>query len=1604
MAISSGEVARAVVAASVALLLLSGFAGLDQGPASVGLGASAAPPSTLRIGSVQEPDTMNPFVGVLDASYSIYASVYDLLVGIGDDLTPVPQLATNWTVSADRLTWTFNLFPGVVWHDDTATTPRPFTSADVKFTYEYIQTCRLSLFLSYVGDPTDPNVGYIRSITTPTPTQVVITTNKPKANMLSLYIPIVPQHIWSQVSCAQAKQGYKNEPPIGTGMYTFVEWRKGQFLRLALNNRYHFLQPLQDYVDEIIYRFYNTDVAVLNDFLAGNLDATNALQPQQFLSLPLDIDGGTTNPDADPDPDITKFVQDMIDLSMLGFCSATDAVLAQYGASGDRHWLALNLTIRQAVANAINKTRLVDTIWSGLDAATGQNRSLARAGSSLIPPATPFWHYNVTAQEELGFSLAQGAARLSDPAGDGWTTTDGNPPNAVGSNLDPNAANNRDGFGDTNGDGVRDVIDMAYVAAQNPEAAPQLNRAVRGSAANRLTFGLWIINSDVEAQAATTEFVPKLASIGIEAVVKKVSSAQMLALSLACDYDWYIWGWIFDVDPDFGLSVLSTGQILGWQDAWYSNATYDAWYVQQQQEVDLNQRQTIVRAMQRLVYRDQPYNVLWYPSLYTVVRSDRFTNWGDWATHSGLGLTGYGNVFTMLRVTPVFTVSNQCPTVVLIDAPVQPRVVDVGSLEAFNGTALDPEGDALTWTWVWADGNTTLVNTSAGNSSLTVIHAWSLPGDYNITLTVTDALCGGSTSSLPVWVQVVPLPPVVGWIAGTVTDASAGAPIPGATVSVSPGGASVTTAFDGTYNVTVAPGTYNVSSVKALYVPLTLSGTVLANATTMLNFPLLPAPGWVAGTVTDAFTGAPIGSGVVTVMPGGVNTTTAVDGTYNVSVSPGTYTVTASRAFYTPSSQSVTVTSNATSTANFALSPGAGWIAGAVTDAATGSPIAGATVVVMPGGASVTTAFDGTYNVTVAPGMYNATASKALYVSQSQALSVTSNATTSANFPLSPAPGWIAGTVTDATTGFPLAGVLVTAAPGGANATTALDGTYNVSVAPDTYTVTASKPTYAPSSRSAVVASNATTTVDFQLAPAPGWIGGRVADVATGSPLGGVSLKVVDGTGTEYPGVTAADGTYNLTVPPGTYTVIVVLAPGYVNQTLSGAGVLTGQTTTVDFQLQREMGWLAGRVTDTATGAPIADATVVVMPGGASATTAFDGTYNVSVAPGTYTVTASMTLFVPQSIGATVVHAMTTAVNFPLSPQPGWIAGTITDAATGARLGGVTLKAVDASGQEYAATTAADGTYNLTLPARTYSVIVISAPGFVNQTRASIGVVSGQTAQVNFQLQPERGWIAGTVTDAATVAPLAGVALKAVSATGTEYPGSTSAVGAYNLTVPPGTYTVIVVLAAGYVNQTRAGVAVANAQAIQIGFALLAQSGWIAGQITDAASNAPLAGVVVRAVDAAGREYIAVTAADGSYNITLPPGTYTLRTDPVSGYSGQSRAGVNVTSGRGVQVELRLEPVAPTSGIGTEALFAGGAIAAIVAAGLALLLLRRRKRETPSREGARERVAAPPADDKTDAIPPPPTVEDTPEAIPPPPPPEEQPETIPPPPTPPPPL
>ena len=52
--------------------------------------------------------------------------IYDTLFAVDDKLEVKPQMVESWTVSDDKLTWTFTLRDGLKWHDG-----QPVTTADV---------------------------------------------------------------------------------------------------------------------------------------------------------------------------------------------------------------------------------------------------------------------------------------------------------------------------------------------------------------------------------------------------------------------------------------------------------------------------------------------------------------------------------------------------------------------------------------------------------------------------------------------------------------------------------------------------------------------------------------------------------------------------------------------------------------------------------------------------------------------------------------------------------------------------------------------------------------------------------------------------------------------------------------------------------------------------------------------------------------------------------------------------------------------------------------------------------------------------------------------------------------------------------------------------------------------------------------------------------------------------------------------------------------------------------------------------------------------------------------------------------------------------------
>jgi hypothetical protein len=211
------------------------------------------------------------------------------------------------------------------------------------------------------------------------------------------------------------------------------------------------------------------------------------------------------------------------------------------------------------------------------------------------------------------------------------------------------------------------------------------------------------------------------------------------------------------------------------------------------------------------------------------------------------------------------------------------------------------------------------------------------------------------------------------------------------------------TAGTGGVNVTF-PSSANISP-PGYYMLFLLNSAGVPSVANIINIggsapPPPPSTGTIAGSVTNISTGG--GLSGATVSYSGGSTTTTSSGNYTLSnVAAGTYKVTASRTGFLARSSNVTVSSNATSTANFALAT-AGKIAGVV-KSTTGAALSGVTVKITGGKVATTvtttTSSTGNYGTTWIPiGSYTVTISKTGRTTQSKTTTVNTGATTTLNF------------------------------------------------------------------------------------------------------------------------------------------------------------------------------------------------------------------------------------------------------------------------------------------------------------------------------------------------------------------------------------------------------------------------------------------------------------------------------------------------------------------------------------------------------------------------------------------------------------------------------
>lgn len=183
--------------------------------------------------------TMDPYDANDTLSLSVHKAFYEGLYGFDREMKVVPVLAESRTVSADGLVYTFRLRRGVKFHDGT-----DFTADAVKANFDRVTNPenhlkRFNLFSDVARtDVVDPHT-------------VRITLRKP----FSAFVNVLAHPSAVFISPAALKR-YGNKEiafhPVGTGPFTFVEWRQTEHVRVARNERYW--RPGIPRVDAIVFR------------------------------------------------------------------------------------------------------------------------------------------------------------------------------------------------------------------------------------------------------------------------------------------------------------------------------------------------------------------------------------------------------------------------------------------------------------------------------------------------------------------------------------------------------------------------------------------------------------------------------------------------------------------------------------------------------------------------------------------------------------------------------------------------------------------------------------------------------------------------------------------------------------------------------------------------------------------------------------------------------------------------------------------------------------------------------------------------------------------------------------------------------------------------------------------------------------------------------------------------------------------------------------------------------------------------------------------------------------------------------------------------------
>lgn len=380
---SASRILSRATAAVGALTLLTTLAACssDDGQTSVSEKPVSGGSLTYLVDQTQL--TLDPGVSPAEVTGLIDRNIFDSLVVQSGPTTFEPWLAEKWDVSADGLTYTFDLKQGVKFSDGVA-----FDASAVKAT------------LDHIVDPKSKSQ-FAASFIAPYKSSTVVDDSTIKIELSRPFRPFLQalSTPYLGIQSPQALEAPTSEyKPVGTGPFTFVSWTQQKDVTLQRNPDYN--SPPANaahagaaYIDTLKFNYVAEDATRYGALTSGQAQAIGGVPPRRVDSLT-----------SDDKLQVLRGPSPGINYSLFFNVKSP---------------LTSDPLVRRAVQAAVDIPALVASVYSGEFA----------AAKNVLDPSTPDFDKEAAASLQT-YDVAE-AGRLLDQAGwtgrnkDGYRTKDG---------------------------------------------------------------------------------------------------------------------------------------------------------------------------------------------------------------------------------------------------------------------------------------------------------------------------------------------------------------------------------------------------------------------------------------------------------------------------------------------------------------------------------------------------------------------------------------------------------------------------------------------------------------------------------------------------------------------------------------------------------------------------------------------------------------------------------------------------------------------------------------------------------------------------------------------------------------------------------------------------------------------------------------------------------------------------------------------------------------------------------------------------------------------------------------------------------------------------